>query len=338
MRKCQYYWDIFDSWQNDKDAGTTREDGRILETRQFYIPTHFNPFALLPEVQDDSYSRHRIIRSLTNLGLYPSLRSQPRWTQSLLSVQHTHLKMGYKRQTKKRRTLMRGIKQHYIRLNELDDTLTPYVLRQHVTRINQQVSSIIIPNSPIPTMRHDEDENTLTIHLVFPGKQLPNQDITLPHTLTVHELSLRITQLFDSTIIHTIMYLRPNGRAWTRFYRVGTITDSFLPGEPRIPCASIQHGSILRIEPYFYTCSDDEHDELVTSEGRNEDEHETYLSDDSSTSESSLAIHQRSYIRPECGESSAESAERHREIDTRRIHNGCDTSTQDDPSHSHHCY
>jgi hypothetical protein len=38
---------------------------------------------------------------------------------------------------------------------------------------------------------------------------------------------------------------------------------------------------------------------------------------DSSTSESSLAIHQRSYIRPECGESSAESAERHREIDTR---------------------
>ncbi len=67
---------------------------------------------------------------------------------------------------------------------------------------------------------------------------------------------------------------------------------------------------------YFYTCSDDEHDELVTSGGRNEVEHETYLSDDSSTSESSLAIHQRSYIRPECNESIAESAERHREIDT----------------------
>ncbi len=54
IRKCQYYWDIFDSWQDDKDAGTTREDGRILETRQFYIPTHFNPFALLPEVQESS--------------------------------------------------------------------------------------------------------------------------------------------------------------------------------------------------------------------------------------------------------------------------------------------
>ncbi len=61
IRKCQYYWNIFDSWQDDKDAGTKREDGRILETRQFYIPTHFNPFTLLPEVQDDSYSRHRII-------------------------------------------------------------------------------------------------------------------------------------------------------------------------------------------------------------------------------------------------------------------------------------
>jgi hypothetical protein len=219
--------------------------------RRLKIPTHFNSFTLLPEVQDDSYSRHRIIRSLTNLGLYPALRSQPRWTSSLLSVQHTHLKMGYKRQTKNKRTLMRQIRQNYIRLHEFNDTLTSHVLRQHVTRINQQASSIVIPPSPTPSIQNNEDGNTFTIHLVFPGKHLPDQDITLPNTLTVHELSLRITQLFDSTITHTVMYLRPNGRTWTRFYRVGTITDSFLPREPRIPCASLQHGSILRIEPLY---------------------------------------------------------------------------------------
>ena len=191
---------------------------------------------------------------------------------------------------------MRQIRQHYIHLHESNNTITPYVLRQHVTRINQQASSTVIPPSPTPSINHNEEDNTLTIHLVFPGKQLPDQDITLPSTLTVHELSLRIIQLFDSTITHTAMFLRPYGLTWTRFYRAGTITDSFLPGEPRIPCAFLQHGSTLRVEPYFYSYPENEHDEIINSGGRNEDELETYFSDDSSTSESSLTIHQRSYI------------------------------------------
>jgi hypothetical protein len=95
---------------------------------------------------------------------------------------------------------MRGVKQHYIRLHEFEDTLTPYALRQ-------QASSTVIPPSPTPSIQNNEDGNTLTIHLVFPGKHLPDQDITLPNTLTVHELSIRITQLFDSTITHTVMYI-----------------------------------------------------------------------------------------------------------------------------------
>jgi hypothetical protein len=115
-----------------------------------------------------------------------------------------------------------------------------------------------------------------------------------------------------------------------------------------IPCAYLEHGTILRVVPYFLTCQEDSkknHDEGENDEGENESGEENveykedpwyypnntksnsdtetqtyhYGSSDStsSASDSSLKIHQKSYIRPEYDESSAESAARQEEINTR---------------------
>jgi hypothetical protein len=110
-----------------------------------------------------------------------------------------------------------------------------------------------------------------------------------------------------------------------------------------IPCASLDNETILRVVPYFIPCQEDT--DLVFDKGENDsgEEYEDYkespwyhtttIQHDSDTesktyqyespdysssdSDSSLRIHQAFYIRPEYGESSAESAERQREINTR---------------------
>ncbi len=110
-----------------------------------------------------------------------------------------------------------------------------------------------------------------------------------------------------------------------------------------IPCASLDNGTILRVVPYFIPYQEDtegenesgenedyKEDPWHNTEGENESGeenedykedpwHNTYESSDSSSpdSDSSLRIQQDSYIRPEYGESNAESAERQREINTR---------------------
>ncbi len=86
-----------------------------------------------------------------------------------------------------------------------------------------------------------------------------------------------------------------------------------------IPCAYLEHGTILRVVPYFIPCQGDDKNESTTRNSDAETKTYQYESSDStsSASDSSLMIHQQSYIRPEYGESSAESAARHEEIDTR---------------------
>jgi hypothetical protein len=191
------------------------------------------------------------------------------------------------------------------------------------------------------------NEETLTIRLVFQGRELPNQDFVTPITATIRQLKQRINALFvsPSLITTTLLYVRPSGPTWTKFNRPGPINNDFLPGEFMIPCASLQQGTILRVGPYFLTYNEDnkkndsdeednasdEKDEEYKEDPRyynhnnhNKSDEETKIyqfydqhgTSDSTSSDSnySLKIHQRSYIRPEYGESSAESATRQEEI------------------------
>jgi hypothetical protein len=183
-------------------------------------------------------------------------------------------------------------------------------------------------------------EQYLTIRLIFPGRELPDQDFVTSPMITIGQLTQRITALFVSLslITHTLLYVRPSGPIWIKFQRPGPISNTFLPGEFMIPCASLDNGTILRVVPYFILYQEDTAGENESGE-ENEDyeedpwhnttiiqhdsdtetktyQYESYDSFSSSDSDSSLRIHQDSYIRPEYGESNAESAERQREINT----------------------
>jgi hypothetical protein len=150
-------------------------------------------------------------------------------------------------------------------------------------------------------------------------------------------MTQRITTLFayPSLITHILLYVRPSGSTWIKFQRPGPISNTFLPGEFMIPCASLDNGTILRVVPYFLPCEEGTNDKGENESGEEYEDKEdpwyhTHDSDtdsktyqyespdySSSDSDSSLRIHQASYIRPEYGESSAEPAERQREINTR---------------------
>ena len=98
------------------------------------------------------------------------------------------------------------------------------MIKQSVTRFTPTV----IPESPPPT--HEE---YLTIQLIFPGRELPNQDFVTSPMITITQLTQRITALFDypSLIAHTLLYVRPSGPTWIKFQRPGPISNTFLPGE-----------------------------------------------------------------------------------------------------------
>ena len=148
---------------------------------------------------------------------------------------------------------------------------TKQILRQHTTRFQPHESSTVIPESPPPV-----NDDTLTIRLVFPGRELPTQDFVTPITATVRQLTKRINALFisPSLITTALLYIRPSGSTWTRFNRPGPISNDFLPGEFLIPCASLQQGTILRVVPYFLTCNE-ENKKNDSEEGDNasNDEH-----------------------------------------------------------------
>jgi hypothetical protein len=121
-------------------------------------------------------------------------------------------------------------------------------------------------------------EETLTIHLVFPGRELPNQDFVTPIMATIRQLTQRITALFvsPSLITHTLLYVRPTGPTWTKFNRPGPISNTFLPGDFMIPCASLQQGTILRVVPYFRPYQEDNKDNSDDGEnesGKGDEEH-----------------------------------------------------------------
>jgi hypothetical protein len=201
------------------------------------------------------------------------------------------------------------------------------ILLQHTTRFQNQESSFVIP--PSPPQVHEE---TLTIRLVFPGHELPNQDLVTPIMATIRQLKQQINALLvpsssnhpanDHFITNTRQYVRPFGSTWTTFNRPGPISV----GETVVPCASLKPGTILRVVPFFLPYSEDNKNDESDEEDNKSDEarithqfyneHGTYDST-SSTSDSSLTIHQRAYIRPEYGESNAESAARQEEIDSR---------------------
>ncbi len=138
---------------------------------------------------------------------------------------------------------------------------------------------------------------------------------------TIRQLKQGINALFlpPSLITTTRLYVRPSGSTWTTFNRPGPISNDFLPGKFVIPCASLKQEAILRVIPYSLSCSgDNKKDDSYEGDNKSDEETKTYqfyeehgTSDStSSNSDSSLMTHQRSYIRPEYGESSAKSAAR----------------------------
>jgi hypothetical protein len=139
--------------------------------------------------------------------------------------------------------------------NETPLTITHKILKQHTTRFQPHESSTLIPPSPPPV-----NEKTLTIRLVFPGRELPNQDFVTPIMATICQLTQRITALFvsPSLITNTLLYVRSSGPTWTKFHRPGPISNKFLPGEFMIPCAYLEQGTILRVVPYFIPCQEEQ--------------------------------------------------------------------------------
>jgi hypothetical protein len=123
--------------------------------------------------------------SLTHLGLYPLLSLQSRWTSHLLAYQKSTLRKGYKQQKKRTLKIMRAIRQRQPRTQ---------ILIQNTTRLQIRESSTVIPPSPPPIQ-----EETLTIRLVFPGHELPNQDFVTPIMATIRQLKQRIKALLEPT-------------------------------------------------------------------------------------------------------------------------------------------
>ena len=103
------------------------------------------------------------------------------------------------------------------------------------------------------------NEEYLTIRLIFPGRELPNQDFITPPMITIDQLTQRITALFTdpSLITNILLYVRPVGPTWIPFQRPGSISNTFLHGELIIPCASLENGTNLRVVPYFIPCQED---------------------------------------------------------------------------------
>ena len=346
------------AWQQDNDTTDDKsewhyKDGLTTTHIPIHISPHPNPFHTLHEIQDEPITRQKIQTSLTHLGLYSPLNLTSRWTTHLLAYQRANLKMKYKRNQKQQRKLLRAIRFTTRQQASLPDTPFPQPTitpRQEVTdiaftdhlkqitrdkrMIKQSVTRFtptIIPESPPPM-----NEEYLTIRLIFPGRELSNQDFITPPMITIDQLTQRITALFTdpSLITNILLYVRPVGPTWIPFQRPGSISNTFLPGELIIPCASLENGTNLRVIPYFIPCQEDKEEENNSGE-----EYESYKEDpwyhthdsdedsqtyqyenpdySSSDSDSSLRIHQASYIRPEYGESSAESAERQQEINTR---------------------
>ena len=133
----------------------------------------------------------------------------------------------------------------------------------------------------------------------------------------------------DHFLTNTKLYVRPSGSTWTRFNRPGPISHDFLPGETVIPCASLKHGTILRVIPYFISRSEENKNDSEEEDNASKNEHKedhwyyNHKSDEesntyhfynehgtsdstSSNSDSDNTIHQQAYIRPEYGESNAE--------------------------------
>ncbi len=126
------------------------------------------------------------------------------------------------------------------------------------------------------------NEEYLTIRLIFPGRELPNQDfVKSPIMISIDQMTQRITALFvyPSLITHILLYVRPSGPTWIQFQRPGPISNTFLPGEFMIPCASLDNGTILRVVPYFLPCQEDT--DLVFDKGENDsgEEYENYKED-----------------------------------------------------------
>ena len=88
------------------------------------------------------------------------------------------------------------------------------MIKQSVTRFTTHESSTVIPPSPPPMT-----EQYLTIRLIFPGRELPDQDFVTSPMITIGQLTQRITALFvsPSLIAHTLLResdreQRPHGR------------------------------------------------------------------------------------------------------------------------------
>jgi hypothetical protein len=162
-------------------------------------------------------------------------------------------KKKYKQHKKQQRKLMRAIRstirQHESlpaqpfpqpnltpRTEDIDLSTTDHlgqikrdtrIIKQSVTRFTPHASSTIIPESPPPM-----SEEHLTLRLIFPGRELPNQDFVTSPMFTIDQMTLRITALFayPSLITHILLYVRPSGSTWIKFQRPGPISNTFLPG------------------------------------------------------------------------------------------------------------
>ncbi len=135
------------------------------------------------------------------------------------------LRKGHKKHTKRKLKILRAIRKRG-QETRTPHTITNKILKQHTTRFQTPESSTVIPPSPPPV--HEE---TLTIRLIFPGRELPNQYFVTPITHTIRQLTQRITALFvsPSLITNTLLYVRTSGPTWTKFHRPGPISNRFLP-------------------------------------------------------------------------------------------------------------